>query len=426
LKILFINKYDIHGGAGIAAFKLAQNLSRYYKTQNSFIVGIKKSNDGNIFQSRDNKFQIEVERGLNFLLSTFGLQYFFFPFSTKRILGILDRIKPDIINLHNLHGGYFKTSLLKTICEKYKVVWSLHDMWALTGSAAYTFGDESWKEMRTFKAESGIYPYLGINTNKFLMKHKKMIYDSSEFTIVTASEWMYQNVKNSPLLNSKPTINIPYGIDLNLYSNEGRAKCREKFGIPVNGKVLIFGAEKLDDHRKGISELIKILEIMSEDLKSSVHLIVLGNGDDLNLNLPSNFIVRKVGYVSDEILYSEYLKSADIFLFPSKDDNLPVMPINSIACGTPVIAFDVGGCSDIIEDNFNGYLIAPFNLLSFAKKTISLINDDGKLKSFSINASSLAKEKFSEKRMAEQYYNLFKNVLNENVSENKIKSGTRQ
>ena len=280
--------------------------------------------------------------------------------------------------------------------------------------------------MRTIKAESGIYPYLGINTNKFLMKHKKMIYDSSEFTIVTASEWMYQNVKNSPLLNSKPTINIPYGIDLNLYSNEGRAKCREKYGIPVNGKVLIFGAEKLDDHRKGISELIKILEIMSEDLKSSVHLIVLGNGDDLNLNLPSNFIVRKVGYVSDEILYSEYLKSADIFLFPSKDDNLPVMPINSIACGTPVIAFDVGGCSDIIEDNFNGYLIAPFNLLSFAKKTISLINDDGKLKSFSINASSLAKEKFSEKRMAEQYYNLFKNVLNENVSENKIKSGTRQ
>lgn len=411
MRILFINKYDIHGGAAIFAYKLGKSLAETFNSTNRFLVGIKKSSNEIVLQLRRNSFEIEIERGLNFLFSSVGMQYFYFPLSTKRILKYVNDFRPDIISLHNSHGGYFKTSLLETLSQKCPLVWSLHDMWSITGSAAYTFGNESWKNMKTFPGESKIYPYLGFNSNEYLMKFKKRIYDRSNLTIVTASNWMNKNVKDSPLLKSKEIVNIPYGIDLQLYNDKDKELRKERFGIPASEIVIILGAEKLNDYRKGLSDLIKVLGSVSEKFKNKVHLFVLGDGDSLSLNLPENFTIKKTGYVNDEVLYSEYLKASDIFLFPSKDDNLPVMPINSIACGTPVVAFDVGGCSDIIKDNYNGFLIEPFNLKEFSDKILVLLNNPEMLKTFSVNAGKFAQENFSINKMTNDYYNLFNEVI---------------
>ena len=216
MKILFINKHDISGGAAIWCFRFHKTLERLYNTQNYFLVGIKKSNYPYIFETRKRGFQNFVERGWNFLLQRIGLQYKFFPFSTKTILKKTKEIQPDIIFIRNIHGGYFKTSLLISLSKQAPIVWSLPDMWAFTANAAHTFGDISWKEMRSGKKEKKNFPKMWIDTGKWLLQQKKKIYSQSNLTIVTPSRWLYNLAIQSPVFEGKQILHIPNGIDTNI------------------------------------------------------------------------------------------------------------------------------------------------------------------------------------------------------------------
>ena len=153
MKTLFINKYDTLGGAAKAAFRLNLGLRKYLNYDNYFLVGIKASNLEYVYKTRESGFENLVERGINFATNLIGFQYKWFPFSTRKIISVVRELKPDIISLHNIHGGYFKTSLIKELSKYAPIVWTLHDMWAFTANAAYTLGDDSWKSLKAGKKE---------------------------------------------------------------------------------------------------------------------------------------------------------------------------------------------------------------------------------------------------------------------------------
>ena len=217
MKILFINKYDVTGGAGIAAYRLHLGLERYHGTKDAIIVGIKRSDDPAVVSSRRNLLEEFIERGLNQALNRIGLQYVFFPFSSTRILETTRTFHPDIISLHNLHGGYFDTSLLRGLSSYAPLVWTLHDMWAFTANAAHTFGDRSWKQLKSGAHERRSFPSVGLNTGSWLLQRKKNIYAGSNLTVVAPSKWLYALASEAPVFAGKRIVRIPNGLDTKIF-----------------------------------------------------------------------------------------------------------------------------------------------------------------------------------------------------------------
>ena len=409
MKILFINKYDVTGGAGIAATRLAKGLGKFYQTENYFLVGIKRSNFNNVFETRKSGIQNTIERGTNLIFSLAGLQYKWFPFSTKTILEKAKEISPDVISLHNLHGGYFKTSLLIELSKIAPLYWTLHDMWAFTTNAAHTFGDESWKKLKAGKGENKRFPWIGLNTGNWLLKRKKNVYESSNLTIVTPSKWLYNLAIQSPAFKSKKVNQIYNGIDTNIFVPVNKNKVRKELGVPADAKVLVFGAERVTTSFKGGEGLVDILFKLNDLVREKIHLIIIGGGDISSLRKIPNFVLHQTGYIKDEAIVAKYMSAGNLMIYPTKADTLPNALIEAASCGVPAITYDIGGCAEIITDDLNGYVIPPFNVTLFVEKIIKLIFDPGKLVEFSDNSRRVVEEKFSFKKMSEQYFSLFSN-----------------
>ena len=418
MKILFINKNEITGGAGIAAYRLHCGLQDYYSTDNYFIVGSKKTENEKVFLSRKKGWQTFFERGTNYFMNRIGRQYSFFPFSSSNILRYAKEIKPDVISLHNILGGYFKTSLLIELSEIAPIIWTIHDMWAMTGNAAHAFGDESFLEMKAFKGERKHYPSIGINNGNKLLQRKKEIYSKANFSVVCPSEWLAAYARRSPVFEGKQVSQIFNGVDLNTFCVKDKAALRKKYYISEDAKVIIFSAENLKfSEFKGGKSLIRILESINSLSPFDIQLIVIGKGNLQNLTHLEHFNIIQTGYIQSEEKMADYLCLSDVLLYPTKADNLPNVLIESIACGTPAVTNDIGGCKEIIKDNFNGFIIDQNDDIAAAKKVIDLLSDQTLLSQFSSNARKYAVEHFDIKTMTDKYYHLFNDVLSKKLHE---------
>jgi glycosyltransferase involved in cell wall biosynthesis len=418
MKILFINLKDIEGGAALAVYRLSKGLETYHHTENYFIVKEKHSGDNNIFAAIDKqsesleKMMIFTEFMVDRVFNKFGFQYYYLPFSPGFILKKAGELMPDIISLHIVHGGYFKISHIKKLSKIAPIVWTLHDMWPFAANAAHTFGDESWKQLKGSKEETKIYPHIGINRGKQLLKRKRRVYKKSNLHVVVPSRWLYNLVKQSPVFANKPMHRIAHGLDLELFKPEDKASCRRALGISENAKVLMFSSS--DDLTKspwkGGQLLIDILTAIDSRMDSQIETLVLGKGHLTPLKHLKKLNLHPMGYINNEKLVTILLCAADLFIYPTRADSLGLVLVESIACGTPCITFDLGGCTDVIQNDVSGYLISPFETEEFADKTIEVLNDKEKLASLSQTSRKFAEENFNIKDMAKRYYGLFSSI----------------
>lgn len=407
MKILFINKHDTHGGAAIAAWRLQETLQGKYHTDNQILCGIKHSDCARVFATRKKGIENFLERGINFGLCQAGLQYFWFPFSTKRILRLTSEFQPDIISLHNIHGGFFKTSLLEKLSDIAPLVWTLHDMWAFTANGAYTGGDDSWKRMKSGKDERKQFPAIGLNTGNYLLQRKKRIYANSRLSIACPSKWMQEQAGQSPALSGKDIHHIPNGVNLNRFCPpKDKAQVRQTLGITPDQKILLLFSEKVfGDERKGGNGLLTMLKKLDTIDNNDVVLLTIGGGK-LPLTL-QHIKLQSLGYLSEEHQIIKALQASDLFVFPTREDNLPNTLVEAIACGLPCVTYDVGGCGEIIKDGVNGILVNSGDTEAFFNGIKQLLQQPERLQSLSLNARKYAAENFDVQLMAKRYYDLF-------------------
>ncbi|PSL44944.1 glycosyltransferase involved in cell wall biosynthesis [Chitinophaga niastensis] len=410
MKVLFINKYENSGGAAIAAQRIGEGLERYYHTQNHFLAGIHRKAAANVTVTRSGAVANFIERGINVLSNRLGLQYFYFPFSTPAILQCARAFKPDVISLHNIHGGYFDTSLLPKLSACAPIVWTLHDMWAITGNAAHTFGDTSWKAAKAGPGEHKHAPAIGFPTGNYLIKRKQRLYAESDLHIVSPSRWLYDMTTESPLTKHQPLYHIPNPIDTDYFKAQDKAASRQALGLPVDARVITFVSERLfNSEFKGGDELLKILHLLDEQLDREVHLLMIGRD-----RLPGTFKHLKcvyTGYVKAVDKMMQCYSASDIFFYPTKADNLPNVLIEAGSCETACITFDVGGCREIVLDGKTGYVIAPGMHEQFAAKTLSLLQHPDRCREFGKAARAYMEQHFGMKVIAEQYHRLFASVI---------------
>jgi glycosyltransferase involved in cell wall biosynthesis len=253
---------------------------------------------------------------------------------------------------------------------RHPVVWTLHDMWPFAGAAHYS-EDAGWQH--------------GYNhpNNRPLDRHiwkKKKRHWIKPMQIVSPSNWLAQCVRVSQLMADWPVTVIPNAIDTKVWRPMAQSCARAALGIDPTAKVIAFGAMGGDsDPRKGFEHLNAALRLL-HDRGLSPHLLIFGaEGDESQFP----FVTRYTGVLSDPEDLRAVYSAADVFALPSRQDNLPNTGVESLACGTPIVGFNIGGLPDFVANNDVGALAKPFDPRDLAAALINVLdrqrhNNDGK------------------------------------------------
>jgi len=317
----------------------------------------------------------------------------------------------DILHLHWTNGGFLSLDNLNHLFSLNKpVVWTLHDMWPFTGGCHYSGPSQR------FMQECGNCHFLknpGPHDISFAGWHKKNeIYQRNKnITFVACSNWMREMAQKSSLLQGFEVVTIPNAININTFSRQDQVLSRKKWGVPENSKVILFGAANINHTRKGIKYLIEALNVLKgspETENQSIQVVVFGKSEGFDFNqIP--FPVTNLPVLKSETDLAEVYSLADVFVLPSLEDNLPNMVMEALSCSTPVVAFNSGGISDMIDHERNGYL-AEFMSVSDLANGISLVLNHGS-DSLALNARQKVVENFSSSVIAEKHLDLYNRLL---------------
>ena len=411
MKLLTINTCDHHGGAAIAASRLLNGLARFHGFDNYLLVGRKTSSDPKVICTRQSRAQLYFESGLDVLTNAVGLQYQFFPFSSRAIMRAAHEIQPDLIYLRNLHGGYFALPLLRKLSRLAPIAWTLSDMWSFTGNCAHSFDDVSWKDMRGCR-EYRVYPSIGVNTGRWLLWRKMQVYRDSDIHLICPSRWLFELAQQSPVFTDKEIVQIYNGFDLDVFRPGDQQAARKVLGIPLRAKVLMFCADFLRDNPwKGGPELLAALKRINNKVEGKVHVLLVGSGDLWELARFSKLEVHHAGPLESDRLMAACYSASDVFLYPTRADNLPNVLIEAAACGVPSVTFDVGGCGEIVKNGDTGWVVPPGDARGLAEKALSLLEDYSLRDKMARAARENAERRFSLERMCSEYHDFFVRVI---------------
>jgi glycosyltransferase involved in cell wall biosynthesis len=402
LKTLILNSSDNFGGAGRAAYRIHDSLARL-DIYSEMWVNLKVTDDPSVLCLNDtvSKFSKLVKPHLvkyitkNVFHSDELLSLGLFTSSWPKLINSSNF---DIVNLHWVNGEMLSINDVAKI-EK-PIVWTLHDMWAFSGAEHYS-SQNHWKDGYT---NEKFY-----NLNK-LIWNKKFNNWNKKFQIVTPSTWLANCVKDSRLFRNWEVEVIPNPIDTEKWNLIDKETARNILGLSLDKKVILFCAfGDVNDPRKGLDLLIKSLSILDSTSNNLVLLVVGSKQIDIKFK---NIEIRYLGVLNDDISLKIVYNSVDILAIPSRLDNLPNVALEGQACGVPVISYNVGGFSDLVKHDFDGYLSSPFDVEEFAYGIQLIIDNNFKHSTFSYNCRTKVVNEFSPSLVGSQYKNIFEKYLN--------------
>jgi glycosyltransferase involved in cell wall biosynthesis len=401
--LLFSPSYDLAGGAVIAANRLFHGL-RKQGVNAKMLVGKSSFENDNIKILPHN---FTGEKILSRLNVPFGLNYIQY-YSTFSLSKNEFFKQADVLNFHTIHSGYFNYLALPKLTHLKPAVFTLHDAWSFTGHCGVSYDCEKWKTGCGKCPYPNNYPPIKRDATKLEWKIKENIFSRSKLTIVTPSKWLMNLAKQS-LIGRLDIHHIPYGLDTEVFKPLDPAHCRNVLGIPKEKKVLMFGAMGLTEYGKGGDLLVKALKKIPDSVKKSVVLLTLGQADELFKN-NIDILTINLGYVSGDRMKAIAFSAADIFVFPTRSDNHPCIVQESLACGTPVISFNVTGVPELVRPGITGYLAQPENADDFLTKILQLLEEDKKREDMKISCRQIAVEEYGLDIQAQRYKELFSSL----------------
>lgn len=291
-------------------------------------------------------------------------------FETYKLLKKIDEFKPDIIHLHNLHDSYINLSMLFSYIKKHNVptVWTLHDCWAFTGQCPHftIVKCDKWKAGCHNCPQYKEYPAsLYDNTKKMWQLKKKWFTGVKNMTIVTPSRWLARLAQESYLKGYSIRV-INNGIDLNVFKPT-QSNFRERYEIPAD-KHIILGVSFAWGYRKGLDCFVE----MAEKLGEQYQIVLVGTDDEIDKNLPHNII--SIHRTQNQKELAEVYSAADVFVMPTREENYPTVNMEAIACGTPVVTFDTGGCAETVDTSTG--IIVSVNEIDKLIEAIDVISQE--------------------------------------------------
>lgn len=417
MKVLHINKSDVVGGASIAASRIVDSL-RNIDIDASLLVAKKGGDNSWVYPVVTSRFD-NFKLGFNFLYDILSFIPYEknkkgrFAFSlAKRGFNLSENKlvkEADIIHLHWFNQGFLSIKGLEQILSLGKpVVWTLHDMWAFTGGCHYSGGCTNYQN------SCGQCPMLlePRDTDLSNAQHlkKRVVYDNANISFVTCSNWLQQSAESASLVKNHTVRTIHNPIDTSIFKPISRIDARRKLGLPLHKKLILFGAANVADPRKGMKLLIHALkDLEQKEYKDDIELVLFGKMyDNLEEELP--FPATLLNYVKKTEKLVNLYNAADMFVLPSLEDNLPNTVVESMACGTPVVAFRIGGVPEMVPHGTGGYL-ASLGDAHGLSSGIDYLFSHSESVDFRENARERVLEKFEPLQIAEQYAELYHSLL---------------
>ena len=254
------------------------------------------------------------------------------------------------------------------------------------------------------------YPRIQRDSTRLEWRLKQWVYSKTNLAVVVPSQWLMAMVQKS-LLNCFPIHHIPYGIDTKTFQTLDPEQCRSLLGIAPDSRVLMFGAQNLSDPRKGGDLLLTALEQLPESLKAETLLLTIGSSPQIGLSETIGIKTLNLGYVASDHLKAIAYSAADLFVLPTRADNLPLVLQESMACGTPMVSFKVGGVPELVQPDITGYLAEPENAADLSQGIVQLLSDpDGRDRMGQI-CRNLALKEYPLERQAIRYRELYQQMI---------------
>ncbi|MBW4668520.1 MAG: glycosyltransferase family 4 protein [Cyanomargarita calcarea GSE-NOS-MK-12-04C] len=412
MKVSLISTYDKANGSGTATYRLHQGLQKIGVVSQMLVQG--KSTDDKTIAGPKTRLAQGIARAritfdalpLKFYPqrdnTTFSVQWF-----PDKVAQNIANFSPDVINLHWMNEGYVQ---IETIAKLRKpLVWTLHDMWAFTGGCHYN------QECDRYTKSCGACPQLGSSKDgdlsRWVFQRKAKAWRNLNLTVVTPSLWLGNCARKSPLFQNYRIEVIPNGLDTAIYKPLSKQVARELLNLPQDKQLVVFGALQANsDSRKGLHLLQPALVNLSQSgLRDRLEIVIFGCNTP---EVPPEFGFKShyLGTLRDDLSLALIYSAADVFIAPSTQENLANTVMESLACGTPCVAFNIGGMPDMIEHQKNGYLAQPYKIEDLAKGIAWVLENPERHQKLAENARTKVEQEFTLEIQARRYKSLFDEI----------------
>lgn len=363
MRVLIVNTSEKTGGAAVAANRLMEALNNN-GVKAKMLVAKKETDQITVVQLPHGRltrlhflwerltifFHLHLQRRHLFEIDTAN--------SGTDITRLPEFKEADVIHLNWINQGMLSLRSIRKILRSGKpVVWTMHDIWPATGICHYA---RTCSAFRTGCHNCQLLPAGGSanDLSRRVWTRKKRLYHNSNIHFVTCSRWLEEQAKQSALFVGQRVTSVPNTIDTRMFCPGDRKAARLNVGLPAEGRIILFVSQKVTDERKGMEYFIDAIGRLVKqhpELKDNTSVAVLGG----NAQLVCDRLALKaypLGYVSDEHRIVDIYRSADMYVLPSLEDNLPNTIMEAMACGVPCVGFRVGGIPEMIEHRRTGYV----------------------------------------------------------------------
>ena len=316
----------------------------------------------------------------------------------------------QLLHLHWTNAGFLSVDDIAH--APVPVVWTLHDMWAITGGCQYDAGCGRYTQ------GCGACPVLGssaaadLSSRRYSRKRRQ--WRGRPITLVSPSRWLAAEARKSAIFEGHRIEVLRNGLNLQRYQPLDRAFARQALGLPVDKRLVLFGSiNPGSDTRKGYDLLQAAIGHLAADAGpgSALALVVFGSNPEREERL-HGLPAFHMGHLNDDLSLALLYAACDVFVAPSRQDNLPNTVAEALACGVPCVAFGIGGLPDLVEHGRNGYLAQPFEAQDLARGIAWCLDTAGqRWQTLCAGARRFATEHLDLAQQTERHVALYRDIL---------------
>ena len=311
----------------------------------------------------------------------------------------------DLYHVHDISSGLSPLAL-KSLTKRSPVVWTLHDCSPFTGGCVYPLGCETYSTGCGQCPQLSSWPLMtSVDRTAFMRRYKLDAINQGLAAVVCPSMWMAGEAIQSGIRKELIHV-IPNAVDTKIFHPRDISTVRSQLGLPLEGFVVFLGSASLINPYKGTRHALEAIARLGRP----VHLLLVGEHAP-NLSLPDSVTIHVRNFTSERSLLADYYAACDVFVLPSLAENFPLMLLESMACGTPAIAFATGGIVEALEHEYSGWLTSTGHTEGLTRGLAAAMDNPSETKRWGINARHTVEAKFNEDLFVKAHLALYAQIL---------------